>query len=126
MEDLRLGKEIVSKDNLSATGKIFAEIVCGAYNNRWKKYYATQNCKTGFGSARIAYYETRFNARKNKDRHEALMWLVKNGYLCCYTNGSAKAWKEKYSCYYDVCNAYFVTQKGWSVAHLYVQEAERP
>lgn len=117
MEDWRLGKEIVGKDNLSATGKIFAELVCEAYNNGFKK---------GFGSSSIAYYETRFNARKNKDRHEILMWLVKNGYLYCFENGYAKIWRDKYTCCYDVCNRYGVTKKGWGIAHMYVKEMEKP
>lgn len=111
--DKRLGKCVVCKENLSNIGKIFAEIVCEAYNNGWRQ---------GFGSTSIAFYETLLDVRKNKEKHDALMWLVKNGYLYCYENTYAKIWRNKYSCYYDYCNRYGVTKKGWHVAHFYVEE----
>lgn len=117
MEDWRLGKEIVSKDNLSATGKVFAVAVCEAYNNGYKK---------GFGSTSIAVYETDYDIRKNKEKHEALKWLVKNGYLYCREHEFANIWRDKYTCCYDVCNRYGVTKKGWGIAHMYVKEMEKP
>lgn len=119
--DKRLGEYVNAKENLTFVGKIFAKIVEHVYNYGNKK-------SEGFGCTAIGYDE---NVEYiDKEKHQALRWLVENDYLFCYENVT----KETYTCkfgrygsygggyYTEIVNRYGVTQKGWAIAHLYVEE----
>ena len=108
-EDWRLGRYITVKENLTLTGWIFASIVVHSYT-----------VGGGFGSRRIGMKEAVKSVPFNKEEHQALRWLVENGYLFCYENVCAKCGFSKR--YVKNFNMYGVTQKGWEIAHLYVKE----
>lgn len=113
--DKRLGNKVKAKTNLSAIGSVFAELVCEAYNRGWQQ---------GFGSRSIAFNEKVLEIKNAKEKHNALTWLVENGYLFCIEKSSTKIWLSPYYCRWCICNRYGITKKGWRVAHLYVEEME--
>lgn len=115
MDDKRLGDKVKVKTNLSDIGSVFAELVCEAYNHGWQQ---------GFGSRSIALNEDIFEVKNTKERHNALVWLVKNGYLFCFEEVHTKIWLSPHYCRWYLCNRYGVTKKGWRVAHLYVEKME--
>lgn len=130
MGDRRFGLWVENKSNLSVTGNVFADVVCHVYNYGGinSNWLADNSDKACFGSTVIGFeeYVRRNGYGKYSERHKALTWLVENGYLFCHANKLIKEWVGKYRCNRKLVNWYGITKKGWEVAHLYIQETERP